>query len=59
MTAPRTLIWQAHAAGLAHGRHPLRGHRIGPALRVTRGFTIAGGSSEIQHEMLAKQVLGL
>ena len=26
---------------------------------VTRGYTIAGGSSEIQHEMLAKQVLGL
>jgi alkylation response protein AidB-like acyl-CoA dehydrogenase len=26
---------------------------------VTRGFTIAGGSSEIQHELLAKQVLGL
>ncbi|TPQ33580.1 acyl-CoA dehydrogenase family protein [Cupriavidus pinatubonensis] len=26
---------------------------------VTRGYTIAGGSSEIQHELLAKQVLGL
>lgn len=26
---------------------------------VSRGFTIAGGSSEIQHELLAKQVLGL
>ncbi|GAA5237031.1 acyl-CoA dehydrogenase [Verticiella sediminum] len=26
---------------------------------VTRGYTIAGGSSEIQHEVLAKQVLGL
>ena len=26
---------------------------------MTRGFTIAGGSSEIQHELLAKQVLGL
>ncbi len=26
---------------------------------VTRGFTIAGGSSEVQHELLAKQVLGL
>jgi acyl-CoA dehydrogenase len=26
---------------------------------VTRGYTIAGGSSEIQHDMLAKQVLGL
>jgi acyl-CoA dehydrogenase len=26
---------------------------------VTRGFTIAGGSSEVQHEVLAKQVLGL
>jgi len=26
---------------------------------MTRGFTIAGGSSEVQHELLAKQVLGL
>lgn len=26
---------------------------------VTRGYTIAGGSSEIQHEVLAKQLLGL
>lgn len=26
---------------------------------VTRGYTIAGGTSEIQHELLAKQVLGL
>jgi acyl-CoA dehydrogenase len=26
---------------------------------VTRGYTIAGGSSEIQHELLARQVLGL
>jgi len=26
---------------------------------VTRGYTIAGGSSEIQHELLAKQVLAL
>ncbi|MFT4100243.1 MAG: acyl-CoA dehydrogenase family protein [Burkholderiaceae bacterium] len=26
---------------------------------VTRGYTIAGGSSEIQHDLLAKQVLGL
>ena len=24
-----------------------------------RGFTIAGGSSEIQHDIIAKQVLGL
>ena len=26
---------------------------------VTRGYTIAGGSSEVQHNVLAKQVLGL
>ncbi len=26
---------------------------------LTRGYTIAGGSSEIQHNVLAKQVLGL
>ena len=25
----------------------------------SRGFTIAGGSSEIQHNIIAKQVLGL
>jgi acyl-CoA dehydrogenase len=24
-----------------------------------RGFTIAGGSSEVQHNIIAKQVLGL
>ena len=48
----------AHAAGVARGRHP---HAATASARrfVTRGFTIAGGSSEIQHEMLAKQVLGL
>jgi hypothetical protein len=26
---------------------------------VSRGYTIAGGSSEVQHNLLAKQVLGL
>ena len=26
---------------------------------LARGYTIAGGSSEIQHNILAKQVLGL
>jgi alkylation response protein AidB-like acyl-CoA dehydrogenase len=49
---------EAHAASVAQGRHPLA---VTASARrfVTRGFTIAGGSSEIQHEMLAKQVLGL
>ena len=48
----------AHAAGLARGRHPYAATASARRF-VTRGFTIAGGSSEIQHEMLAKQVLGL
>jgi hypothetical protein len=26
---------------------------------LARGYTIAGGSSEVQHNILAKQVLGL
>ena len=26
---------------------------------LSRGYTIAGGSSEIQHNILAKQALGL
>ncbi|MBL8334780.1 MAG: acyl-CoA dehydrogenase family protein [Rubrivivax sp.] len=49
---------QAHAEAVARGRHPLA---ITASARrfVSRGFTIAGGSSEIQHELLAKQVLGL
>ena len=48
----------AHAAGVARGRHPLAATASARRF-VARGFTIAGGSSEIQHEMLAKQVLGL
>ena len=39
-------------------RHPLAATASSRRF-VSRGFTIAGGSSEIQHELLAKQVLGL
>ncbi len=49
---------EGHAAAMAEGRS-----EYAPAVSarrfVTRGFTIAGGSSEIQHELLAKQVLGI
>jgi alkylation response protein AidB-like acyl-CoA dehydrogenase len=48
----------AHEQGVARGRHPYAATASARRF-VTRGFTIAGGSSEIQHEMLAKQVLGL
>ncbi|MGD9942321.1 MAG: acyl-CoA dehydrogenase family protein [Burkholderiaceae bacterium] len=64
---PQTLPWDhdAHFT-LPHERggepvaprHPYAATASSRRL-VTRGYTIAGGSSEIQHELLAKQVLGL
>jgi acyl-CoA dehydrogenase len=64
---PQTLAWDrdAHFALPAPGSPPplVERHPYAPTASsrrfVTRGFTIAGGSSEIQHELLAKQVLGL
>jgi alkylation response protein AidB-like acyl-CoA dehydrogenase len=64
---PQTLAWDRDAhfelprpdapAPLVE-RHPFA--PTGSSRRfVSRGYTIAGGSSEIQHELLAKQVLGL
>jgi acyl-CoA dehydrogenase len=64
---PQTLAWDQ----TAHFELPdpsapppiVERHPYAPAASsrrfVTRGYTIAGGSSEIQHELLAKQVLGL
>ncbi|HMS79228.1 MAG TPA: acyl-CoA dehydrogenase family protein, partial [Burkholderiaceae bacterium] len=62
---PQTLAWDrdAHFDLPAPGspsplveRHPYAPTASSRRF-VTRGFTIAGGSSEIQHEVLAKQVL--
>lgn len=64
---PQTLAWDrdAHfalpdpqAAPALVERHPYAPTASSRRF-VTRGYTIAGGSSEIQHELLAKQVLGL
>ena len=64
---PQTLAWDrdAHfglpdpaAAAPPIERHPYAATASSRRF-VSRGFTIAGGSSEIQHELLAKQVLGL
>ena len=63
---PQTLAWDrdAHFDLAAHerearvDRHPYAATASSRRF-VSRGFTIAGGSSEIQHELLAKQVLGL
>jgi len=64
---PQTLAWDrdAHFALPAPDapdtlieRHPFAATASSRRF-VSRGFTIAGGSSEIQHELLAKQVLGL
>jgi acyl-CoA dehydrogenase len=64
---PQTLAWDrvAHfelpdpsAPPPIVGRHPYAPTASSRRF-VTRGYTIAGGSSEIQHELLAKQVLGL
>jgi len=64
---PQTLAWDrdAHFAlpDPAAPAPPLERHPYAATASsrrfVSRGFTIAGGSSEIQHELLAKQVLGL
>jgi alkylation response protein AidB-like acyl-CoA dehydrogenase len=64
---PQTLAWDrdahyalptADAAAPIVERHP-NAATASSRRFVSRGFTIAGGSSEIQHEVLAKQVLGL
>jgi acyl-CoA dehydrogenase len=64
---PQTLAWDRDAHYALSGpdtpaplveRHPYAATASSRRF-VTRGFTIAGGSSEIQHELLAKQVLGL
>lgn len=63
---PQTLAWDrdAHFDLAAHAREPIAPRHPYAATAssrrfVSRGYTIAGGSSEIQHELLAKQVLGL
>jgi acyl-CoA dehydrogenase len=59
---PDTLAYdgEAHRALVAHDGLRSEYAATASARRfVSRGFTIAGGSSEIQHELLAKQVLGL
>ncbi len=64
---PQTLPWDRdahHALPAPDAPTPIvERHPYAPAASsrrfVTRGYTIAGGSSEIQHEVLAKQVLGL
>jgi alkylation response protein AidB-like acyl-CoA dehydrogenase len=64
---PQTLAWDrdAHFAlpDPKAAPPPVERHPYAPTASsrrfVTRGYTIAGGSSEIQHELLAKQVLGL
>ena len=63
---PQTLAYDAaaHVAPPDPSRPPIgERHPMAPAASsrrfVSRGYTIAGGSSEIQHELLAKQVLGL
>jgi acyl-CoA dehydrogenase len=64
---PQTLAWDREAHFELPGphtepplieRHPYAATASSRRF-VTRGYTIAGGSSEIQHELLAKQVLGL
>lgn len=63
---PQTLAWDrdahfdlaAHARDAIVERHPYAATASSRRF-VSRGYTIAGGSSEIQHELLAKQVLGL
>jgi len=64
---PQTLAWDRDAHYALPGpdapaplveRHPYAPTASSRRF-VSRGFTIAGGSSEIQHELLAKQVLGL
>jgi acyl-CoA dehydrogenase len=64
---PQTLAWdrEAHFELPGPDTEPplIERHPYAPTASsrrfVTRGYTIAGGSSEIQHELLAKQVLGL
>ena len=64
---PQTLAWDrdAHFELPGPDTEPplIERHPYAPTASsrrfVTRGYTIAGGSSEIQHELLAKQVLGL
>jgi acyl-CoA dehydrogenase len=64
---PQTLAWDRAAHFELPDPYapppPVERHPYAPTASsrrfVTRGYTIAGGSSEIQHELLAKQVLGL
>ena len=58
---PAALPYDAAALGGAASALPVPELAATASSRrfLSRGFTIAGGSSEIQHNILAKQVLGL
>jgi acyl-CoA dehydrogenase len=56
---PEALVLDPAALVDGDGTHDWLAGTASSRRFLARGYTIAGGSSEIQHNILAKQVLGL